>query len=294
MKKLFLYAVATGFLFTACQKEDTADPSGSSGMKAASAPNVSPVPATFVKKVMVEEFTSATNGFVPESSRDLYSSVKANPGRVYLAGLHLNDIMAHNQTNRLMSAFTPGNASIPCATVDRANFAGNTYLSSNQYSNAISASLLKPVTCGVAINSAITGNSAVIDIHAGFAATMPGSYKISAYLIEDRVVSGNPLFYQANAFNNMSGSPFYNAGNPITGFVHNNVVRRVLSSSMGDPINITAQVAGGSAVFNYKIDMPQKHNPNSTWKVIAFITNDVTNEIVNVQMGDLGSLQDWN
>ena len=294
MKKLIIYAIASGFLFTACQKDESENPETTPGNKVSATQNVSPVPATFVKKVMVEEFTSTANGNAPIASRTLNMIVKGSPTRVFSAGLHIGDIMGLTQSTRLLNSFTPSNGAVPCATVDRTRIGGNIYLSSTQFSAAINGNLSKPAYCGLAINSSINGRSAQIDVHTGFAATMPNSYKVTTYLIEDRIGNANPSFYQANNFANTAGSPFFNMSNPLTGYVHYNALRRVISEPMGDAINSNALVSGGSDVKTYTLDLPAKYGTNSTWKVISFITDDATNEILNVQMGTLGTIQDWN
>jgi hypothetical protein len=83
-------------------------------------------------------------------------------------------------------------------------------------------------------------------------------------------------------------------GNPIIAFPHKNVVRKVLSADMGDAVNPGTLANGSTSVLSYAIDMPNKLGSNNTWKVISFITDATTNEIINVQMSDLGKLKNWN
>lgn len=297
MKKLLVYAAATGFLFTACQKEETttnAPTTDPSGIRASNIQNVSPVPATFTKKVLIEEFTSCASGLAPETSAEILRMVKGNAGKVYHASLHTNDIMAQVHTNRMLSLFTPASTTFPCASTDRINYAGTRYLTSPQIGSAVNASLQKPVNCGLAIQSAVNGNVASISVHTGFSAATTGNYNVTAYLVEDAVTSTQTTFYQANAFNLVPSSSFYGAGNPIRGYTHHNVVRRVLSPTLGSSINPTAFVAGGSDIISFTTDIPKKYSTNSTWKIIAFITHATSNEILNVQIADVGRTKDWN
>ncbi|MBK7887527.1 MAG: Omp28-related outer membrane protein [Bacteroidetes bacterium] len=294
MKKLLVYAAASGFLFTACQKEDPSVPESQSGSKAPTTVNVSPVPATFQKKVLIEEITSTTSGTAPQSALDISNLLRANPGKVYAVGMHTNDFMANVQSNRLLNSYSTNQTTIPCALISRLNYAGGTCLSPNLYTNAVNGSLLKPAVSGLAINSVINGRAAQIDVHCGFTSVLNGSYKVTTYLVEDFVTNANTAFYQANSYNTTVGSPFYNLGNPIINYTHNNVVRMVVSNSSGDDINPMSQVPGGSDVRSYRIDLPQKHSRSSKWYVVSFITSNTTNEVLNVQSGLLGTLKDWN
>ena len=63
---------------------------------------------------------------------------------------------------------------------------------------------------------------------------------------------------------------------------------------MGDSVNPGTLANGSTALLSYQIDMPNKLGTNSNWKIISFITDATTNEILNVQMSNLGTLKDWN
>lgn len=294
MKKLIIYAMASGFLFTSCQKEDESGPSTQSGQKPAPTINVGPVPTNFIKKVMIEEFTSTANAQSPESADKISTLIKGNTNRIYHASLHSMDVMAGLQTNRLLTAFTPAAAGLPCASIDRNVFGGNIYLNPSQYKTSLNSMLAKPAICGLAIRSSTNGSNGYIDVYTGFSSTVTGSYKATTYLIEDVVVNGSPDFFQWNASNTNPASAYYNAGNPIIGFQHKNVLRKVISQDMGDIISPSSLIAGGTSVLSYEIDLPKKLGSNSTWKIISFITDATTNEVLNVQMSTLGTLKDWN
>ncbi len=294
MKKLLICAAVSGLLFTSCQKEDAQSPDSPNGSKAPTTVNVSPVPGTFVKKVLLEEFTSATNGNAPQSAMQASAVTRIDPDRVITVSMHMNDIMSTLQVNRLMSSFSSNPGLTPSALVNRNNYGGNYCIPSTMYVNAVNGNLAKTTQCGIAINSTINGRMAQVDVHAGFANTYNGSCKLSSYLVEDKVVNANPAFYQANAYNTTVGSPFYNQGNPIRNYTHTNVVRKVISNAAGDAINATSMVAGGKDVMTYQIDLPLKYNASSKYYIVSFITDDASNEVLNVQVALLGTLKDWN
>ncbi|MBK9638806.1 MAG: Omp28-related outer membrane protein [Bacteroidetes bacterium] len=294
MKKLFLYAIASGFLFTSCQKEDSNETTPNSGSKASPSPVVSPVPSSFVKKVLIEEFSSTSNGMSPESADLIFTIIRGNPDRIYHASLHSMDVMSGSQTNRLMTAFTPSASTLPCASIDRNSFGGNRYQTITKYSSSVNTMLAKTVNCGLAMRSSFNKTTAYVDVYAGFTSMATGTYKVTTYLMEDVVINGSPSYFQDNSSNGNPTSNFFNMGNPIVAFPHKNVVRTVLSADMGDSVNPGILAKGSTALLSYEIDMPNKLGTNSNWKIISFITDATTNEIINVQMSDLGKLKNWN
>lgn len=293
MKKTFLYLSVLGFMFTACQKEDAAAPESPSGSKSGITANVSPVPANFTKKVLVEEFTSQTNGDVPSSDRYFDILAQNNSGRIYTAALYNGGALSHPETSRLLSQLTPGTPTIPCGSIDRTSINGSVFQAPAQLQQLVNGMLNKPATTGLAMNSSISGRKAHLDVHVGFSAVMTSSYSVHAYLIEDVVTTGT-IYSQANNFNNTPGNQFYQMGNPIINYIHRNVMRKMITPVNGSPINPSNLVAGGTEVFSFQVDLMEKSTSNSRFMVMSFITDNLTGEVMNVQMGPLGVLKDWN
>jgi hypothetical protein len=296
MKKLLLIAASVGFLFASCQKDDMSSPGTSTSATLKSAPTspVPIVPSTFLKKVLVEEFTGTSYPLVPEANRDLHALVLSGKDRVYSTGLHLGDVMNNIQSNFVLSAMGNTNPAIPCGLVNRTSISGNLFLDSKHFAAATSTLLVQPVNCGISMSTSYMGNSAAVSVTAGFNGTMTGTYRMVTYLTEDKVVSLAPAFYQLNGFNNTPGSPYYNAGNPIHGMEYYNVIRRTLSRLNGDPIASNLITPGGTVTFNYQMDLPQKLAATSQYMIISFIVDMNTNEVVNVQQCTLGSNKGWN
>lgn len=291
--KAILYMSVAGLMLTACQKEDPAAPETPSGAKKALITSVGPVPTTFIKKVMVEEFTSQTDGTVPESDRFFDNIAMNTSGRVVIASLYNGGYLSNPETIKLLSTLTPGSPTIPCGTVDRTVSNGSVFLTPSMLQARINGMLLKPATCGVAIDSKVNGRRATVDVHVGFSANQTSMYSVHAYLIEDMVTTGM-RYCQANNFNNTAGSPFFQMGNPIINYVHRTVMRKMITDVNGDLIKPATLVAGGTEIFSYEVDLMEKSTSNSHFMVVAFIRDDLTGEIMNVQRGQLGNLADWN
>lgn len=284
---------------TSCQKEESVNVNrDASAEKAPAAVNqvntITPVPASFSKKVLVEEFVGTQYAQTPEANYDLAQIVKSSNNHVYSASLHVGDAMNSNQTSILLSSMPVTPTSYPCGMIDRAHVNGNLYTDSKQFTNAVNMRLNSSVDCGLAISSVMVSGQAQVDIYTGFSAPMTGNYKVNAYLVEDRVSGNNPNFYQSNAYNLTFGSPFYLAGNPISTYEHQNVVRKSITNPAGNPISATAMVAGGQEIHSFTVDLPVRLCNISNYHIIAYITNVNTNEIVNVQQAQLGMVKDWN
>lgn len=297
MKKLLFYAAAAGLLFTACQKEEgqpTDDSQSTLRGNTSQISAIAPVPSAFTRKVLIEEFVSVSNGNVPVASEAVSKMTAGYPGRVYSVGLHVSGTMYHSQANKMFNGLTPGTATVPSCMVSRSRFGASVFQSSANLNAMMNSVLNQNTSCGLAIQSSIANNNATITVHSGFTGTYNGNLRLNVYLVEDVVMSSNPLFCQANAGNSDPGSSFFNMGNPIIGYMHRNVLRSVATPDFGANINPTAMVAGGKDVQTFKLDLPPRFYGRSNFNVIAFITDAGSNEVLNVQSTRLGTTKNWN
>lgn len=295
MKRIILSTVITGFLFTACQKEDM-NPGNATGTQSKNNPpvtvqSISPVPATFVKKILAEEFVSTTVGLSPDAALDLDAVSKTYPDIVYPASLHVDDIMSSNAGSHALKLLATQPMTFPLGLVSRKPFNGNLFLDTKQMDAAVQWIINKPVDCGLAISTNVVGAVARLDIHAGFTATMSNTLEVHTYLVEDGIITSNPDFEQENSLNTTPGNHYYGAGNPIHNFEHRNVVRRLLCANS---ISTANQVAGGEEVFTNWVDIPAVFSGTSNFKILSFIIDTNTNEVLNVQQCALGQEKDWN
>lgn len=295
MNKYFLLLASAALIFTACQKEtpETVYNPGND-RSTTTATGIGTLPGTFIKKSIVEHFVSTTNGDVPMSSWTLEQIVRSNPDRVYSTELHWNDVMALTQTQRLLTSMGTSVLTDPAALVDRKSFGSQMLMNSSQLNNAVTSNLSKPVDCGLAIRSSISNRTANIFVHSGFTSAPASPLNLTVYLVEDQVLSSKSAFAQTNNANNIVGTPFTNLGNPISNYIHTHVVRRVLTSAFGNPLTSSTINPGSALVSGFTVDIPEKINPNSRWKIIAFLSNSGTNEILNVQQAELGIVKNWN
>lgn len=288
----FLYLSILFLAFSSCKKNssDEATPTEPSGNSNGS---ISTVPATFTQKVLLEFFTSANFGACPSGMVKADQAVNSNPSRVYSSYIHDADGMTLSQVNSYVSTF--GVSSYPSGMVNRTPSLGNVMLQPSQFLSNVNAALAKTAKCGLAISSTISGSTASVEVHAGFKETLTGNYSVITYVVEEEVTGTGSQFDQKNNDNTVASSPYYNQGNPIVSFKHNNTVRKIISATEGDAIPASYLTAGGDFKKTYSVSLSGYNQ--SKLSVIAFIlrkgTSATTYEVMNVQKANVNSLKNW-
>ena len=230
---------------------------------------VSKVPSTFTKKVLIEEFTGAWCGYCPDGAHRVENLINDNDGRVVGVSLHSGDAMEVAHTNYLETTYQ--NTGFPSGMVDRVSLNGSTTLNRGYWDGVASNQLSETAVCGLAIISQVNGASAAVEVHAGFNSTLNGDdYRLTVYLIEDGVTGTGSGYDQRNYYNTDSESPFYDLGDPIVGYEHNHTLRAVLSESLGDAIMVSEMVSGGEHIETYTVDI-SSYNKNNL-SIVAFVT----------------------
>ena len=253
---------------------------------------VSKVPSTFTKKVLMEEFTGTWCGYCPDGAHIVESIINDNNGNAIGVSLHDGDAMEVAHTNFLEATYQ--NTGYPSGMVDRFSFNGSTSLNRGYWESVANAQLSATAVCGLAIISEVNGQNATVEVHAGFNSTLNGDYRLTVYLIEDGVTGTGSGFDQRNSYNTVPG-PFYNLGDPIVGYEHNHTLRAVLSESLGNPISPSSLVSDGEHIETYTVDL-SSYNKNKL-SIVAFVNyvglSSTEHEVMNVQKCSIDGFQDW-
>jgi hypothetical protein len=254
---------------------------------------VSKVPSTFTKKVLIEEFTGAWCGYCPDGAHIVESIINDNNGKVVGVSLHDGDAMEVAHTNILENTYQ--NTGYPSGMVDRFSVNGSTCLNRGYWESVANAQLSETAVCGLAIISEVNGQNATVEVHAGFNSTLNGDYRLTVYLIEDGITGTGYGYDQRNYYNTDPYSPFYNLGDPIEGYEHNHTLRVILSESLGDAIMVSEMASGGEHIETYTVDL-SPYNKNKL-SIVAFVNyvglSSTEHEVINVQKCDIDSFQDW-
>ena len=279
MKKYIKFLIITfGWFFFSCEEEVL---------------EIGPVPESFTKKVLIEEFTGAWCGYCPDGAHRLENIIDSNDGNVIGVSLHNGDQMAVGHTDYLGSIYQ--NTGFPSGMVDRLSINDVVSINRGWWEGVAMDQLTKVASCGLAIKSDVSGSKANIEVRVGFNAYMTGSYKLSVYLIEEKVSGEGYGYDQSNFYDTDPNSPFYQLGNPIVGYEHNHTLRAILSEQSGDSIDSSYLISGGEFSSSYSVDISSYDDDNLS--VVAFITligsTFTEHEVMNVQSCDINSLQDW-
>lgn len=272
-KAILLALVVTGvFVMDSCKDEDE-EPTPVDEQ-------ITAPPQNFTKKVMIEMFNGESFD-VKDADNEISSIIKSNPGLVYSASLHFDDHLEIGQHDVVVTHLG-GIDAYPRSAVDRvpadegSSQAGETIYSRGLWNVNSDLRLQESAEVGLAIQSAITGNTASCEVLISNNAEIIADTRLTVYLIENNL----------NAINQ----------NGVTGsYTHNRVLRQVLSAGLGDPIDLAEVTGTISRSFN-SFDISNYNSKNLY--LIAFINkvgpNAETHEILNVQQVKLGNTKNWN
>jgi len=288
MKKLLVLLAACSIGIVSCKDDDPATvPTDTS---------VGAVPATFTQKVLIEEFTGTWCGWCTDGAYRLENIVNANAGIAYGVSVHQGDVMEIPLYAVLDSVFN--NNSFPAGMINRVPVGTDATPNRGYWATATNTQKAKIAKCGLALSSSISGTTANVTVHCGFKEALTGSYNLTVYLVEDHVTGGYSYNQQNYLYNdsNYIQTPYYSMPSPIVGFHHMQVVRKVMTANMGDPIPGAEIVAGNDYKVSLSADITGFNSSNM--KVVAFIHKEgvttSTRDIMNVQQAELGSVKDWN
>ncbi len=294
-RNLILFALAV-FGLSSCNKEDDAISStpSTATSDARELPVVTAVPSTFTQKLLLEMYATTGCATCPDAENKCRIYAANNPDRVYGIGVHTGDAMTSPQFSVLDSLFSV--TAYSSGSFNRLPFNNLVVLHKTTWTNTIVNSCLnKTATCGLKINSSYNGTNAQVTVTAGFNTLIPNDYRLTVYLIEDSVSGTGSGWDQSNYYNNISSSPFYQMGNPIVGYQHNSVLRKVVTPSLGEPLPQRMVNKAGAFAKSYSINITG-YDPSQLY-IVAFVnkvgTSVTTHEVMNVQQAKLGSNKNW-
>jgi hypothetical protein len=234
-----------------------------------------------VQNVLIEEITGTWCGYCPDGASRLRALEEQYPDRVFGAALHTSDLM-QILAKAPLADYLGGYAGVPAGAVNRQGAHGEILGNRGNWQSQTDIALAKTPICAVEIDSAISGSTVSVSVLAGFRSAPGIEVALTVYVVEDGV-TGYP---QANYYNDTAWSDSYQLGDPIVDYVHDQVVREVLSDPEGDSIS-DGEIAKGVLYgkdYTYQIPSDQVA---SNLSIIAFIhgigLEDGGREILNVQ-----------
>jgi thiol-disulfide isomerase/thioredoxin len=186
-------------------------------------------PSKYSSKVLVEDYTGAWCGYCPRVAGKLDQAMAANPNILAIA-VHNGDPMSYVYEAQMRAKY--GVTGFPTAIVNR----------SSEWNE--SSFTLNPLTTnwailGMAIESSISGTTITGKIKTEYNVTTTLPMTITIMLLQDGIV-----YPQRNYYNTTTSSPYYNLGDPISNYVHNNTLRAASTDIFGDVIPSSDQRKG--------------------------------------------------
>ncbi|NRD20861.1 Omp28-related outer membrane protein [Winogradskyella eckloniae] len=197
------------------------------------------------RKIVVEDYTGTWCGFCPRVSAAL-TSLHAETDDITVIAIHetansFEDPMHFGPIQILKDAFDI--EGFPAAKINRTVNWQNPHVNSDVTSMAGLDTNL-----ALAINSELVDNELTVQVNVVFEEGSAAGDKLVVYLLEDGIIND-----QVNYYNEDSTSPFYNMGDVIPDFEHNEVLRNSLSSVLGDAIPATAALTEYITSFTFTV-----------------------------------------
>jgi thiol-disulfide isomerase/thioredoxin len=229
-----------------------------------------------INKVIVEDYTGTWCGYCPPVANAIYE-LKEVYDNIISVGIHNNDELTIDQESDLRSEL--GISGFPSARLNRTI----SWLDPYQFSEV--NSLLSEEN-----NVAISINSTLENVELGVGLRIVSNVELVNHKLVIYLVESNLLYDQANYFNYVEDSYFYNLGNPIENYSHQDVLRKSITNISGNILELIQPLTDYK--FNFNVEL----NPDFVVENLAIvaIVVDSNNNAINSQYGEVNSFQDFN
>jgi thiol-disulfide isomerase/thioredoxin len=244
-------------------------------------------PETFTKKVLIEDITATWCGYCPDAMPRIWQIEETYKGQIVTIAVHASDTLQVTGTPELNKYFNL--TGYPSGRIDRVPFGLEVCMNRGAWGSAAAVQASRTATCGLAIDASTPGT---VDVYSAYTDDLSGDLRLSVYLVEDSV-TGRPEYAQNNYYNDDPTSPFFQRGNPMTDYVHENVLRARLTD---DIYGITIPTTAGTAHKN-TFTFATSGFRQAQCYIVAFIERKGASydqhEVLNVQKVKVGQIQSW-
>lgn len=243
-------------------------------------------PRNYTAKILIEQMTGTWCGWCVDGALRMKSLIEDNDGKVIGATIHQGDPMFNSSVyNYIRGTF--GTISFPSGLVNRrpSISSGDRVMSRGEWATNANALLDDNVNMGIALDVKLEGNDLTVLAHVGVDRAEENNYSLVIYLLEDGLVYAQENYY-SSAYGSSGGGdpnhPYWTQPAVINNYVHNHVVRRSITPMSGVEVPEYAKAAGGMLTRVYNVDVSTYNKSNL--KVVAFVENRNTNNVINAQM----------
>ena len=240
---------------------------------------VGPVPQSFYKKVLIEEFTGEWGGWCPEGTEKIRAIQNAHPDAVINIAVHDGDRMERANFNTWIKTLTKVTG-YPNASIDRQEAIGRDY-----WANRVSSKLTTAADAGLAIETKLKGMEADIKVYIGYKMSLGRDKLLTVAIMEDEVPQTVPGA-QVNYSSEVTVDP--------DAWKHNNVLRGFATNMQGYTVDLTSS-KHYTIVDLKRINLSGMGIKDITKvRVVAFIHQNIAPRAVyNVQQCGLDETKKW-
>jgi len=234
----------------------------------------------FSKKITIEEFAGMWCSFCTQFTYKIDTMVRNN-NKIIPITAHSGDILEYVFVRQMRQKFQTSD--FPSAYVNRTRIWDESLA-------MLQNDLDRKSKCGLAISSTINNNQVTATVKVKFDITTSESLNIVVVLVEDSLI-----YPQSNFYDSQPNSLFYNLGDPIQNYRHNNVMRVAATDIFGDVIPANTAKKNATWEKTYTLNAPGYKLANC--KVVAFVQYTQNNVIrwgvLNAQVVKAGSSIDF-
>ncbi|MDB2321975.1 Omp28-related outer membrane protein [Flavobacteriaceae bacterium] len=229
-----------------------------------------------INKVVVEDYTGTWCGYCPPVAHAIYE-LKEVYDNIISVGIHNNDELTIDQESDLRSEL--GISGFPSARLNRTISWFDPYQISE-----VNSLLSEENNVAISIKSELENIDLEVKLRIVSNVELV-NHKLVIYLLES-----NLIYDQSNYFNYVEDSYFYNLGNPIENYSHQDVLRKSITNISGNTLDLIQPLTDYKFNFNVEIS-PDFVQENLA--IVAMIV-DSNNNAINSQFSEVNSFQDFN
>ena len=231
-----------------------------------------------VNKVLMEDFTGTWCGYCPPVKLAIEQVRQLYPDNISVVATHQNDQFALPQEQQLTSALGP--FGLPESRINRTTEWIDPY-----DSNLVNDYISIQNSLAISIDSQIESNNLNVIVRFVSSDAMT-NHKLVVYITENGLIAD-----QANYLNYDDSSHFYQMGNPIVDYIHNDVLVYSFTNILGDNFDDTQPFDDITKTFSF--DNSNSEIQIYSSNIVAFIVGP-DNTTINSQSAAINGFQDFN
>ena len=226
-----------------------------------------PGPSPFSQKVVVEDLTGTWCGHCPRVGMPLESYANTHPNAVVIAN-HGPSNDPYTFSNHAIIANFFQLTGYPSAYVNRD-------IKWNENTSQLDNAAQKRAPLGISLQTTVNGNTISGTAKVKYDVNTSVSLKLVLYLVED-----GKVYPQVNY-------GYFSLPDPITNYIHNNILRKTITDLYGDILTTADHVKGSTENFNFTVDATGYNI--SKCKIVGFVVHGNNNQgrkpntVVNAQ-----------